>query len=366
LITGTADVAGGAETPPIEVGDGPICRISVHVNSNLAYVGSQVPVPFVFRFSDDNTMRLADGSAVTRSEIKYLDGSILITAPGAVHLGDINLNGVAYEIGDAVYFSNFFISPRLFPLNEQQLLNSDVNRDGVAPSVADLVLLINIVAGAVAPPTPKILPNPQTATATLRRENSGLYLALESPVEMGGALFRLSGPDIERVEAQNLTTMDYQADNWQGRFSCLLISYDQETIPSGETSVIRLSDDPDLDITLDLVDAADAEGRPLQINIKETAAVPGVFALHQNVPNPFNPSTEIRFDLASPEHVTLTVYNILGQEVIRLIDGDYPAGCHTAVWDGVDGNGRPAASGMYLYRLVAGKDSASRKMVLMK
>ncbi len=366
LITGIADVEGGPETPPIAVGDGPICRISVHVSSNLTYVGSQVPVPFIFRFSDDNTLRLADGTRISKDQIDYYDGSILIAAPGPVNLGDINLNGVAYEIGDAVYFSNFFISPRLFPMNDQQRLNSDINRDGIAPSVSDLVLLINIVGGAIPPPVMKPATVSDTATATLLRTSSGLFLALESPVDIGGALFHLSGSDIDRLKPQNLTTMDFQANTENDRFSCLLVSYDHETISSGGISAVKLSDNPDLDLSLDFADAADAGGRPLQINIKETAAVPGAFALHQNVPNPFNPSTEIRFDLAAPQHVTLSVYNILGQEVIRLADRDYPAGSHSVVWDGVDGNGRPVASGMYLYRIIAGTDSASRKMVLMK
>jgi len=366
LITGKADVAGGPDTPPIPTGDGPICRISAQVSSNLTYVGSQVPVPFVFRLNDDNTLKLADGTAITQGEIDYSDGSILISAPGEVNLGDVNLNGVAYEIGDAVYFSNFFISPRLFPMNDQQLVNSDINRDGVAPSVSDLVLLINIVSGVTSPPIYKVLPNPETATAALVRERSGLYLAVESPVKMGGALFRLSGSGIDRLDVRNLTTMDYQADTEEDQFSCLLISYKGETISSGRTSVIRLSDDPNLDLSLVAADAADADGRALQINIKETAAVPGVFGLHQNVPNPFNPSTEIRFDLAAPQHVTLSVYNILGQEIIHLVDSDYPAGTHSVSWDGVDGEGRPVASGMYFYRIIAGTDTASRKMVLMK
>lgn len=366
LINGKADIEGGPETPPIPKGEGSICRISVQLNSNLVYVGSQVPIPFTFRFTDDNTLKLPDGSTITKSQIHYTNGGILFAAPGEVNLGDINLNGVAYEIGDAVYFSNFFISPQMYPLNEQQLVNSDINRDGIAPSVADLVLLINIIAGAVPPPVEKIVASPRIVTAKLQRENTGLYLAFESPVNLGGALFRLSGPDLNRLDAQNLTTMDYQADTWDDQYSGLLISYDHETISSGEISAVKLSDDPNLDVSLDFVDAADADGRPLQINIKKTAAMPGVFALHQNVPNPFNPSTEIRFDLASAEHVTLTVYNILGQEVVRLVDGNYPAGSHNVIWDGVDGDGRPAASGMYFYRIIAGTDSASRKMVLMK
>ena len=131
-------------------------------------------------------------------------------------------------------------------------------------------------------------------------------------------------------------------------------------------SVIRLADDSDLDITLDYADLADVRGGALQIKTTETAAVPDEFILRQNVPNPFNPSTEIRFDLHAPAHVTLSVFNILGQEVVCLADREYAAGNHAVAWNGNDKYGEPAASGIYLYRIVAGTVTASRKMVLMK
>ncbi len=366
LITGKADIQGGPDTPPISEGEGAICRISVQVTPNLIYVGSQVPIRFINRFSDDNTLKRADGVTITRDQIKYFDGYVLIASPGPVLLGDINLNGLAFEISDAVYFSNFFISPTLYPLNEQQLLNSDINQDGMAPSVADLVLMIEIVSGSKPPPAPKILPRPDIADVALLRDNTGLYVTVGAPVGLGGALFRLRGPDIDELQVSNLTAMDLQAATWHDQLSCLLISYDGKSISSGDRSVIKLADDPSLDIALEYADLADTEGRALQINKKETAAVPDRFLLHQNIPNPFNPSTEIRFDLHAPARVTLTVYNILGEEIIRLIDAEYPAGTHAVIWDGVDENGQPAASGIYLYRIVAGAVSASRKMVLLK
>ncbi|RME95454.1 MAG: T9SS C-terminal target domain-containing protein, partial [Bacteroidetes bacterium] len=68
-------------------------------------------------------------------------------------------------------------------------------------------------------------------------------------------------------------------------------------------------------------------------------------------PNPFNPETEIRFAVPRSSHVTLTIYNLLGQEVRRLVDATYPAGFHTVRWDAKDEGGRPVASGIYLYRM---------------
>jgi hypothetical protein len=94
--------------------------------------------------------------------------------------------------------------------------------------------------------------------------------------------------------------------------------------------------------------------------------VPAHFRLYQNHPNPFNPATTINFDLPAPAHVRLDIFNILGQRVRTLLDRAMPAGTHAVRWDGRDGDGRPVASGVYFYRLDAGRDVAKRKMILLK
>ncbi len=94
--------------------------------------------------------------------------------------------------------------------------------------------------------------------------------------------------------------------------------------------------------------------------------VPREFALNQNYPNPFNPTTQISFRIAVPTNVSLQVYNVLGQEVKNLFDGNLPSGNYSLVWDGTDSEGKPAATGVYLYRLVAGEFSEVRKMLLLK
>ncbi|MBL0063315.1 MAG: lamin tail domain-containing protein [bacterium] len=85
------------------------------------------------------------------------------------------------------------------------------------------------------------------------------------------------------------------------------------------------------------------------------------FALRQNYPNPFNPETSIRFDLAENSLVTLTVYNVAGQEVATLVNGNLNAGSHAVNFDGAN-----LTSGVYLYRLTAGEFTSTMKMVLMK
>jgi len=93
----------------------------------------------------------------------------------------------------------------------------------------------------------------------------------------------------------------------------------------------------------------------------QAGAVVMEFALHQNYPNPFNPETSIRFDLAEAVNVTLTVYNVAGQEVAMLVNGKMNAGAHTVNFDGA-----ALTSGVYLYRLTAGEFTSTMKMVLLK
>lgn len=95
--------------------------------------------------------------------------------------------------------------------------------------------------------------------------------------------------------------------------------------------------------------------------------VPEAFELQQNFPNPFNPSTTIRYTLPEEARVTLVIYDLLGRQVRTLLrDAQHNAGYHTAVWDGRDDAGRPVASGVYLYRIEAGAHQGTRKMVLVK
>jgi hypothetical protein len=90
-------------------------------------------------------------------------------------------------------------------------------------------------------------------------------------------------------------------------------------------------------------------------------------ALRRNAPNPFNPVTTIRYELARTGRVDLVVLDVSGREVRRLIDGaTIPAGRRTAVWDGRDASGRDAAAGLYFYRLTTEDFSGTGRMMLVK
>ena len=94
------------------------------------------------------------------------------------------------------------------------------------------------------------------------------------------------------------------------------------------------------------------------------SALPQGFALGQNYPNPFNPSTLIPYQIPTAAHVRLEMFNVLGQRVATLVDGEQSAGAHTAQWDATDAAGRAVGAGVYVYRLSSGGATVSRRMVL--
>ena len=94
--------------------------------------------------------------------------------------------------------------------------------------------------------------------------------------------------------------------------------------------------------------------------------VPAAFNLSQNYPNPFNPLTQIAFTLPEPDLVSLTIYDVLGRSVFRLVNQRLEKGYHQYTWNGSDGEGRMVPSGVYFYQLKSGSMTQSRKMVLLK
>ena len=94
--------------------------------------------------------------------------------------------------------------------------------------------------------------------------------------------------------------------------------------------------------------------------------IPDDFNLAQNYPNPFNPSTKIDFSIPVTAHVTISIFNILGQETATIIDEIKPAGNYSIIWNGIDSYGQSVSSGIYFYRINADDYTESRKMALVQ
>ena len=148
-----------------------------------------------------------------------------------------------------------------------------------------------------------------------------------------------------------------------------------ETLPSTVTFYLSLANlpgtsmDPEL---LNVVCGFPDEANPITVStsalgVDDNESIPDYFALHQNYPIPFNPSTQISFDVPQgAEHIMLNVYNILGQNVSTLVNGVMNPGQYTMEWNATDEVGNPVASGIYFYELRSASFTARKKMLLIR
>ena len=119
---------------------------------------------------------------------------------------------------------------------------------------------------------------------------------------------------------------------------------------------------------------ADHQARLLPVQLGNTtlvvgksSAMPEAFSLQAARPNPFNPSTTIAYEVPQQAHITLTIYNLLGQKVAQLVDGLQAAGRYEATWNGLNDQHQTVASGVYVYRLTSSTGfSETKRMTLLK
>ena len=211
---------------------------------------------------------------------------------------------------------------------------------------------------------------PSPATVQLSEVKPGFFsLDLNSEVSISGLQIKLSY-DPERAEAQEVLTTkcsNGMALSWnagQGKLIALLYSPDGERIAPGNNPVLQLHFSEDITtFSLEEVVLSDPSANPVPVFMK---VKPGDYALFQNYPNPTNAGTSIRYALAEEEKVRLEVYNTMGQLVRVLVNEIEGPGYKTVFWDGKDKEGREVSSGVYLYRLKAGKFEAVKKLVILK
>ena len=372
LITGVADIDDGVTTDNLSAGDGPLVNLTFYVTNDLTFSGFSIPVKFAFRNlidKKDNTLTDIFGETIGQEAINYEDGYIIIKQVDISGLGDINLNGVTYEIADAVYFTNFFIDPGHYPLDPERRANTDVNQDGLSGSVADLVFLINYLINPNN--TNKLRPTYSPVEITNFATADNFSISCESDIEIGGLALTLKSEEPIYPQTGNGINIGIKGMTIKsavdGKLLRLLIySEDGTSIPAGINDIISMNNDNKL--VIKEIEFSSADGVLLKTIVSRTSqpVVPSGFILEQNYPNPFNPITEIGFSLPKMSKVNLTVYNVLGQEVINLIESSLPSGNHRVIWDGRNELGAAVGSGIYFYRLTADDFEAKRKMTLLK
>ena len=365
-ILGVVDLGGETTLP---AADGVIARARFHTSGELAFAGMRIPIWFRFLdapVNEDNTLTDSSGVRIQQADIVCHDGQVKIHDIGQIRIGDINLNGIAAEIGDVIYFSNYFINPSLYHFNALQYANSDVNQDNIAATVSDLVALINLVVKGNAASKAGAAEE-QTAVVTADASGGKTAFGYEASFEMGGALIEL----VTSSGAENLTVtgvhddMDLVYIGSGDRLTVLLYSLRGAVMPAGETGMFTVSGLHDFEIKR--LQLGSADGQLVEAAMaSEEEALPSSFTLEQNYPNPFNPETRIEFALPQTAQVRLTVFNVLGQSVNDLVNGELPRGVHAVTWNGTDNSSRAVASGVYFYRLETDRQQLTRKMLLLK
>jgi len=107
-------------------------------------------------------------------------------------------------------------------------------------------------------------------------------------------------------------------------------------------------------------------GVGVEVSVDDPGVTPLEFALRQNYPNPFNPETNIQFDLAENSHVSLSIFNLVGQRVATLVDQTMDAGAYNVKWRGLNDKGASLPTGMYFYEMKTSKYQSVKKLVLVK
>ncbi|MBD3257247.1 T9SS type A sorting domain-containing protein, partial [candidate division GN15 bacterium] len=302
--------------------------------------------------------------------IEFQNGGICVLHPDSLDdRGDINLNGIAYEIADAVVFSNYFVyGLSVFTVNVAgQVAATDVNADGITLSVADLVLLIRVIIGD-ADPIPKLSPYAEDLIVTSDYEPGMMQVSTNAVGDIGAALFVFELQGDVRIDEPALARgasgmdLDYIIENNELRM--LVWNLGTEKILSGEQQILDIPINGEGNLLVKEVEVCDYQGRPYNCRL-DMAKLPTAYSLSQNYPNPFNPATTINFNLPAQSDWSLKVFNVTGK-LVREFNGSNAAGQHSVVWDGMDNSGRPVASGVYFYRFDASDFSQTKKMILLK
>lgn len=372
-IVGIANTNAPGVTPPLAPGIGPVAFLSFHITRDVNLAGFAIPVTFAFRAPSDNVLSDPRGNLIAQSAITFQDGAVLILTPGTPLVGDINLNGAAFDIGDAIRLINFFLNPGAFPLNAQQRVNSDINGDGIPATVGDLVALIRRILEGGGGQTGGFAKNAVAAAAQVTVQplvrNDSLILSLAAPVPVSGLFLEFGNvPATVGQPELRLADPDFTlaSQNVGSALRLVLYSSQGRRLPAGCTEVLSIPLRGARAPEISQAACCDSSGDLLETAVGRAVTSVTPVDFFENYPNPFNPATTIAFRLPQGGRVNLSIFNILGQKVKTLVDGTLSTGRHELKWDGTSDSGQPVASGVYFSRLITEQSEAIGKMTLLR
>jgi predicted phage tail protein len=193
-------------------------------------------------------------------------------------------------------------------------------------------------------------------------------------------------PNPVAIDATNVNNTSFQA-NWNAAtsatsykldvslnnsFSSFVTGYNNLTVNDTNQSVTNLTPGTQYYYRVRAVNASGESGNSniievtMPVSSDDPNNVPVVTELIGCYPNPFNPSTTIKFSLDSPQHVMIQIFDISGRNVGNLVDDIRNKGTYTVSWNGTDNHGNSLASGVYLIQMKAGTYAVTRKVMMLK
>ncbi|MEE9553089.1 MAG: T9SS type A sorting domain-containing protein [candidate division Zixibacteria bacterium] len=360
-IVWTADINNGIPNPPAYAGDDPIIFMTFVLSEDLE-LDDVVPISFYNQVYSSNTISDSAGFNWFRPELT--DGCVEIVDPDD-YKGDPNMNGLFYEVGDAMVVVRYLIFGSVIWWENGttddaiQESSADLNNNNMV-DVPDLIRFINIINGRNEPP--KLDPTPGAATICAKTGEEAFDIVITSNIEVGGVLLTLNHPGIEFGDPLS-ETMEVVSRDDDDLTKVLVYSMEGNTIAPGNSTLLSIPVVSNNGGSVEIIDvsAADAYGRFLETSVSVYTPLPREYTVFANYPNPFNAQTLISFALPEASRVIVEIYDPLGRSVATLVDGLMQAGYQSVVWDAAG-----QSSGIYFYKVQAGEFVESKKMMLIK
>ncbi len=300
--------------------------------------------------------------------------------------GDLIGNDGIVNITDLTALIRMILQIDPYPGRETfEFFQADVNGDG-ALNILDAVRTINVILGratakpvATGPAGPvrmdmgdvRVMPDGQTAVP-IRAQFDGGVAGLQLTLTYDPALISL-GDVLPAGRLEGMSVLQHESN---GTLRLVVYSIDGRTFQAAGLGTllnlpVELTGMSSGELTISQVVFAGPQAESVPVTLMNSSvrvsSTPATFALLSNRPNPFNPSTQIAYEVPQQARVTLSVFNILGQEVIRLVDQVQAPGRYVVTWNGRDEKGAGVSSGVYMYRLTSATGySDTRRMTLLK
>ncbi|MBI4552274.1 MAG: T9SS type A sorting domain-containing protein [Candidatus Latescibacteria bacterium] len=347
----------------------------------------------VLRFFQDDSDVSGEHSAGAVARIRLYDGALtrdLIAAldrlPSGMTLrrGDLTRD-MRLNILDIIALVRLILGlDPTPPVESLSFALADVNEDGVL-NILDVVHLVNLILElpmkVVAGPAFSVTVN-LGDVQTLSAGQLAIPVTMQADGTIAGAQMAFAfDPAQLQVGTPQLTGradgMTLVSHVTEGTLRIIVYSATGQGITAGSGTTLLIpvtilgdaSAQPSLTLSQVILATRQAQVIPVTLGTStvKVAPLPTTFALKPNQPNPFNPTTRLAYDVPQAAHIVLAVYNLLGQEVIRLVDADQQPGRYEVVWAGRTGQGLSVASGVYLYRLTTSAGfSQTKRMTLLK